>query len=890
MGDIRKMFDPENIALIGATEEPGSAGRSLLDNLLFSKERKVFPVNPNRKTVLGLECYPTVKDIPEKIDLSVVATPPPTVPDVVEECGKIEADGIIIISSGFREMGDEGTRLLARIEEIQKKYGMRILGPDCLGIIRPNLGLNASRLKVTLRPGNIALVAQGGALGAAIFDWAMDAHVGFSIFASLGSMIDIDFSDLIDFLGNDPETRSIMLYMEEVVHAKKFMSAARGFAHNKPIMVVKPGRFKLAPRTAFSHTGTLVTCDQVYDAAFQRAGVVRVKEIADFFNTVTVLHSKQLPKGPRLAILTNVGWVGVMATDALLELGGKLAELSENSMDEMNVVLPALWSHGNPIDILGDADVERYEKVMAVCLNDPGVDGLLVIFTPQYVVGPEELAAAVVKIAGATSKPIITAWMGGKTVEQARGILLQNTIPTYDTPEDAVKTYLYMVQHRRNLELLYETPAELSVDQAPAKNHLKALIRKVIKEGRTILYEEESKRFLANYGIPAVSPRLANNVEGAISIAKYVGYPVVLKIVSPDITYKSDAGGVITGINSEERLKVEYENLLRKTQEALPRVRIGGITVQKMIEGIDYEIILGAKKDPNFGAVILFGMGGTAVQIYRDYSLGLVPLNQTLAKRLMEETEVYRMLQGYRGKPPADLRQLEQIVVRFSNLIVDFPEIAEMDVNPIAIADGKAVALDARIIIDPGALGNNSETPYPHLAIAPYPTRYMMTWRLTDGTEVLIRPIRPEDEPLEYELLTSCSRETLSSRFLEGLEHVTHEMLTRVCNIDYEREIEIVAEVRDRARRRLIGTARLTIEPDFGSGQFGLLVHDDYQGKGLGYKLSDTLIGIAQEKGLAKFRGYIFTENKRMVKLVKKLGFTVEHLSGGLSRAEMKLQ
>jgi acetyltransferase len=890
MGDIRRMFDPANIALIGATEEEGTAGRSLLENLLFSKDRKVFPVNPNRRTVLGLECYPTVMDLPEKIDLSVVATPPPTVPAVMEECGKIDADGIIIISSGFRELGDEGTRLLTQIEEIQKKYGMRVLGPDCLGIIRPNLGLNVSLLKVSLRRGNIALVAQGGALGAAIFDWAMDAHVGFSIFASLGAMIDIDFSDLIDFLGNDSDTRSIMLYMEEVVHAKKFMSAARGFAHNKPIMVMKPGRFKPASKAGSSHTGTLATCDQVYDAAFRRAGVVRVKEIADFFNTVTVLHSKQLPHGPQLAILTNVGWVGVMATDALLELGGRLAKLSEKSIEEMNALLPALWSHGNPIDILGDADLERYERVMNICLNDPDVDGLLVIFTPQYVVGPEELAAAVVRITGTTSKPVITAWMGGKTVEEARKILLQNTIPTYDTPEDAVKTYLYMYQHKRNLELLYETPAELSVDQVPAKNHLKALIRKVIKEGRTILYEEESKRFLANYGIPTVSSRLAQNVEEAISIAKYVGYPVVLKIVSPDITYKSDAGGVVTGINSEERLKAEYESLLKKIEVALPHARIGGITVQRMIEGIDYEIILGAKKDPNFGAVILFGMGGTAVQIYRDYSLGMVPLNQTLARRLMEETEVYRMLQGYRGKPPADLRQLEQIVVSFSNLVVDFPEIAEMDVNPIAIADGKAYALDARIIIDPDALENNPEVPYPHLAIAPYPTRYTMTWRLVDGTEVLLRPVRPEDEPLEYELLTSCSRETLNSRFLEGLEHVTHEMLTRVCNIDYEREIEIVAEVRDGSRRKFIGTARLTIEPDFESGQFGLLVHDDYQGKGLGYKLSDMLIGIAQDKGLARFRGYIFTGNKKMVKLVKKLGFAVEHLSGGLSRAEMKLR
>jgi len=890
MGNLKKVLNPETIALIGATEEEGTAGRTLLENLLRSKGRKLFAVNPNRERVLGLVCYPEVADVPEKIDLSLVATPPQTVPEIVDECGKAGVEGIIIISSGFKEMGEEGKRLQDQIIDLRKSYGMRIIGPDCLGVIRPNIDLDVSILKQNMERGNIAFVSQGGALGAAILDWAIDAHIGFSMFASLGSMIDVDFGDLIDFLGNDPFTRSIVLYMEDVVHAKKFMSAARGFAHSKPIMVVKPGRFKPRVKASLSHTGALVGCEQVYDAAFRRAGIVRIKEISDFFNTVRVLRSKYLPKGSRLAIVTNVNWVGVMATDALIELGGKLANLSDESFSHLNAFLPSYWSKENPIDILGDADIERFVRSIEICLNDPAVDGLLIIFTPQNVATPDELAEAVVEIAKKAWKPIITTWVGGKKVQEGREILLQHNIPTYETPEEAVKTYLYMYQYERNLESLYETPSDLPVDQAPPKNNLRALLRRVVKEEGIILNEEQSKRFLINYGIPTVQARIAHNVEGAISIAKFVGYPVVLKIVSPDITLKSDVGGVITGINSEERLRLEYDRLIKNVEENAPRARIEGVTVQKMIEKIDYEIILGAKKDDNFGSVILFGMGGTGVQIYRDFSIGLVPLNQTLARRLMEETEVYKMLRGYRGKPPADLRQLEQIIVSFSNLIADFPEIAEMDINPIAISDGKAYALDARIIIDQDHLEYASPAQYPHLSITPYPTRFIMNWVLSDGTEVLLRPIRPEDEPLEYELFTSVSPETLKGRFFQNVKNITHEMLTRLCNIDYEREIAIVAEVRESQKKRLIGVGQLSIEPGYETGEFGVIVHDDYQGKGLGYKLSDILIGIAQEKGLDRFVGFVLTSNRKMVNLCRKLGFTVENMPDGLSRVELALK
>ena len=890
MGEIKKIFNPETIALIGASEEEKTVGKIILENLLRPKNRKIFAVNPKWKTILGLESYPTILEVPEKIDLAIIATPPPTVPEIVEECGKAEVEGMIIVSSGFREMGEEGKQLEKQIIDIRKRYGMRIVGPESLGIIRPNMDLNASLLAVTPERGNIAFVSQGGALGAAILDWAIDARIGFGTFSSLGSMIDIDFGDLIDFLGNDPYTRSIMLYMENVVNAKKFMSASRGFAHNKLIVVVKPGRFQEKSKPALSHTGALITRDRVYDAAFKRAGIVRIKEIADLFNTVRVLTSRHLPKGPRLAIITNVGWVGTMATDALREWGGELAKISDGTFEHLQSFLPPYWRKGNPIDVLWDADVERYVKALNLCLEVPEIDGVLMIYTPQNVAEPDELANAVVEIAQKAWKPIITAWMGGKAVQKGREILFENNIPTYETPEDAVKTYLYMYQYERNLESLYETPAELPIDQAPPKNNLKALLRRAVKEGRTILNEEESKRFLINYGIPTISSRMAYNIEGAQSIAKFVGYPVVLKIVSPDITYKSDVGGVVMGVSSDERLSIEYDKLIKKVEKTAPHAKIQGISVQKMVEKIDYEIILGAKKDNDFGSVILFGMGGIGVQILRDFAISLTPLNQTLARRLMEETEVYKMLQGYRGKMPADLRQIEQIIVSFSNLISDFPEIAEVDVNPLAISEGKTYALDARIIIDKNYIKENNPSQYPHLVITPYPTRYVTTWRLPDGTEATLRPIKPEDEPLGYELLTSLSPQTFKERFFQQARKITHEMLIRLCNIDYDREVALVAEVREGSKRRFIGIGTLEIDPDFGSGEFSVVVHDDYQGKGLGYKLIDTLIGIAQEKGLEKFFGIVLTNNKKMISLCKKLGFLVEYLPEGLTKVELHLR
>jgi acetyltransferase len=887
MGDLKRMFNPKTIALIGATDKEGSIGRTVLANLLASKDRRIFAVNRNRKSVMGVDCYPDIGAIPGEIDLAVVATPAETVPDLIGACVQKHMEGAIIVSAGFKETGDKGRQLEERIIELTKACGMRVVGPNCLGVIRPTIGLNASFLDIQPEPGNIAFISQSGALGTAILDWAINAHIGFSMFASLGSMIDVDFGDLIDFLGDDPYTRSILLYMEGVGNAKKFMSAARGFARNKPIIVLKPGKFIESARAALSHTGAMAGDDQVYDAAFKRVGVVRIKEAADLFNTAEVLDSRRLPKGRRLAIVTNAGGVGVMATDALIEMGGELATLSQDTLSKLDALLPHYWSRGNPVDVLGDATVERYAEAMKACLEDPGVDAVLMIYTPQGPADPVALAKATADIAEHAWKPIIATWMGGKAVQPGRDALMRRNIPTYETPEGAVKTYLYMHKYGRNLELVYETPAELPVDQAPPKNNLKALIRKAVKEQRIILTEVESKRFLADYGIPTVRAYTANSIGEALSAAHTVGYPVVLKILSADLTHKSDIGGVVVGIGSDGALQEEYQRMMETVHEKAPEAVVKGVTVQKMIERIDYEIILGAKKDKDFGSVIVFGLGGISAELLKSFSIGLPPLNQTLARRLMEDSGAYIMLQGYRGKTPADLRQLEHVIVSFSNLVVDFPEIAEMDINPIGIADGKAYALDARIIIDTDGLEYTSQ--YPHLVITPYPTRYVIPWRASDGTEVTLRPIRPEDEPLEHEMLSSLSETTLKQRFFQVIRNISHDMLVRFCNIDYEREMAIVAEVREGEKRKLAGIGRLLIESDMKNAEFAAVVRDDYQGKGLGYKLMDVLIGIAQDKNLESIYGIVLSDNARMLKATRKLGFTAQDMPDGLTRVTLDL-
>ena len=889
MSRMQVMFDPKTIALIGATEKVGAVGRTILENLLRSKERKVFPVNPHTSKVLGLETYPAIAGLPEHVELAVVATPARSVPGVVEECGQAGIAGVVIISAGFKEIGEEGTQLESEIDRIRKKYGMRIMGPNCLGFVRPPLDLNATFLRGKPPSGNIAFLSQSGALGSAILDWAVSAGIGFSLFASLGSMIDIDFGDMIDFLGDDPATRSILIYMEGVGNARKFMSAARAFARRKPIIILKPGRFAESARAAHSHTGAMAGDDAVYEAAFRRAGVVRVGEIEELFDAAEVLDSKRLPAGPRLAIVTSAGGPGVMATDALMQLGGELAKLSDESLKQLNAFLPPYWSKANPVDLLGDANIERFTKALAICLGDPMVDGVLVIYVPLDSAPSTQLAQVVADSAKNARKPVITTWMGAVDVEEGRHIFVENSIPHYETPEEAVRTYVNMCRYKRNLDQLYETPDELPAHKAPLKDHLKELLNVAIREGRTLLNEEESKDFLVTYGIPVTMVQVAQNPEAAINIAEKVGYPVVIKVVSPDISHKSDVGGVILGINSSAALKEEYEKLRQRVKNRAPEAAVTGVAVEKMITDVDYELILGAKKDRDFGSVILFGMGGTMAEFIKDFSIGLPPLNQTLAKMLMQDTKVFKMLQGFRGKPPADFEGLEEILVNFSNLIVDFPEIAEIDLNPLAISNGQAFALDARIIIDKN-YDATDRSPYPHLIITPYPTKYTTPWQLSDGTEVLLRAIRPEDEPAEHEMLSTLSPESLRTRFFSAIRDISHEWLILFCNIDYDRHMAIVAEMEEMGKKKMVGVARLIMNQDLTSGEVAVLVQDRFQGKHLGSKFVEVLIEIARERGLEEVRADVLIENESMLNVFRRLGFTTHWVPGGTSEALLKLK
>jgi acetyltransferase len=885
---MRRMFDPKTIAVIGASEREGSVGRTILENLMSGEGRAIMPVNPTHKKILGLKCYPRIGSIEEHVDLAIVAVPSKAVPDVLEECGQAAVAGAVVVSAGFSETGESGRRLEERISEISNRYHMRVLGPNCLGFMRPKSGLNASFLTSMPEPGKIALISQSGALGSAMLDWAINEQIGFSLFASLGAMVDIDFADVVDYLGDDAETRSILIYMESVGDAKRFLSAARQFARNKPIIVLKPGKFQESAKAALSHTGAMAGDDQVYDAGFRRAGVIRVKTVSELFNAAEVLDSRRLPAGPKVAIVTNAGGLGVMAVDFLLESGGVLAELSKSSIKHLNGVLPEYWSKSNPVDVLGDADSERYVEAIRTCLDDPDVNGLMVIYTPQGPTEPAKLAETVAKAVRRSYKPVLAVWMGGKRVEEAKDAFRANDVPCYDTPEDAVQTYMNMYLYSKNLELLYETPAELPIDEAPPKNNLRALIRKVAKSGRLVLTEEESKRFIANYGIPVSKQALANDLPDALRIAERFGYPVVLKIASQDISHKSAAGGVITEIISPKELEAAYEEVLERVHEKKPDARIQGVSVHKMVKKIDYELILGAKKDREFGSVVLFGMGGVWAEKFADFAVGLPPLNATLARRMMEDTRIYRAMEKPGGPVPPESGGLERIVASFANLIVDFPEIAEMDINPLVVSDGHICAVDARIVIDPEVLGGVPE--YSHLAITPYPTRYVTPWKMTDGTEIILRPIKPEDEPLEGEMLSTLSPETWRGRFFETTGKVDHGMLIRFTNIDYDREMAIVAELTERKKRRLIGIGRLISEAHYPRAEFAVVVHDAYQGRGLGYKLVDALIGIAQEKGLAEIYGSVLSENRRMIKVCEELGFTLGTSSDGVTPVRLLLE
>ena len=891
--NLDKIFNPQNVAIIGASDVEGSVGYALVKNFTqLGYIGKVYFVNIRKPQILGVKTYKTVNQIPEPVDLAIIATPAKTVPDVMEECGMAKVKGVIIVSGGFKETGLAGKTLEEKILEIAKKYAIRVVGPNCIGIINPKINLNATFLDNMPKPGNIAFLSQSGALGSAILDWAVRENIGFSSFVSVGSMIDVDFGDLIDYFGSDPKTKSILMYIEGITEARKFMSAARHFARTKPIIVVKSGKFTESAKAVASHTGSFSGEDDVYDAAFKRAGIVRVEEVADLFNAAEVLGTQPLPKGPRLAVITNAGGPGVMATDALIARGGKLAELSEKTMDMLNGVFPPFWSKGNPIDVLGDARVDRYKTAVEACLNDDTIDGVLVIFTKQAGSEPVEIARGIVELVRGKAyqnKTILTSFMGFDTVEEANNIFNANNIPTYSTPEEAIKTYMYMYNYQRNLELLYETPEELPVDASPPKRPIMAILRNASLENREELTESEAQKVLKYYNFPVLKTLIAHNVDEAVTLAQEIGFPVALKILSPQIVHKSEAGGVILNVNSPSAVREAFELLIQRAKSYNSDAQINGVIVQPMIEKNGYELIIGGKTDPVFGPVILFGMGGVGVELFKDYSIGLPPLNTTLLRRMMEETKVYQLLKGYRNTPPVNLKRLEETVLLFSQLLIDFPQMKEISINPLLVNEKDVCILDATIVIDKNKVCKKFE-PHAHMVISPYPKKYEMLWSLKNGQEVLLRPIKPEDEPMWLEMFQSFSEEAIRYRFFQILKDTPHEVRVRYCNIDYDREIAIIAELAENGRRKILGVTRLSIESDGKSGEIAFIVTDYWQGLGLGTKMVDYVLDIAKEKGVENVYAIMLSDNYRALSLTKKMGFNFKYLSDGTVKGVLDLK
>jgi len=880
-------FRPRSIAVFGASVTPGSVGNILMRNLLENPfGGVVLPINPKRKTVQGVHCYPNLASVPEKVELAVIATPAATVPGLVRECVAQGVPAAIIISAGFAELGAEGRKLEADIREAAQGK-MRIVGPNCLGIIHPPGNLNASFAASMAAPGQVALLSQSGAICTAILDWAQQAHVGFSSFVSVGSMLDVDFADLMDYFADDSATRSIVVYMESIGDVRKFLSAARSVSRTKQVIVVKAGRHEAGARAAASHTGALAGADAVFDAAFRRAGILRVTTIPDLFHMSEILAMQPPPLGPSLAIITNAGGPGVMATDALMLDGGQLAPLGAETLATLDAALPPFRSHANPIDILGDATPERYRLAVEACVKDASVQGILVLLTPQAMTDPTETARQLQPFAHVRDRPVLACWMGGSAVRP--GIELLNTagIPTFDAPEPAIGAFLHMVQYRRNQELLYETPPALPEDTVPDTNRARQVFQRLRAAGRLLLTEVEAKDVLAAYGLPVVPTIACRSAYEAVAAANRIGYPVVLKLLSTTITHKSDVGGVQLNLVDEQAVRRAFAAIESNVQRLNKAGAFEGVSVQAMIRERGYELIVGSSVDRQFGPVIVFGAGGVLVEVFKDRALGLPPLNRTLARRLMERTRIYEALKGLRGQKPVNLEALETLLTRFSLLLVDFAEIQEIDLNPVLATPERVLALDARLLLGP------AETPSeqrPQSAIHPYPNQYVGSFRLKDGREAIVRPIRPEDEPLIIALHAGHSEHTIRMRFFSMVKTLSRDSLIRLCHLDYNREMALTAVLRDDGGSRLLGVSRYYLNPETGDAEFALVVSDAYQRQGLGRHLMQRLIAVANERGVRRLVGQVLAENAPMLRLLDSLGFSPPVLvEDQVVRVEMEL-
>lgn len=891
MQPLSPFFSPQTVAVLGATESADSIGRAVLWNLVSNPfGGTVFPVNPEHTSVLGIKSYPTIAAVPEKVDLAVVATPPESVPGLINECVDAGVKGAIILSAGFKEIGPSGLRIEEEILLNARRGRMRVMGPNCLGVMSPLTGLNATYAVGMARPGNVAFISQSGALCSAVLDWSLREMVGFSCFVSVGSMLDIGWGDLIDYLGDDQRTRSILIYMESIGDARSFLSAAREVALSKPIIVIKAGRTEASVRAAASHTGSLAGSDEVLDAVFRRGGMLRVNNVSDLFYMAEVLAKQPKPKGPRLAIVTNAGGLGILATDALISGGGELACLSDASEEALNKILPEHWSHNNPIDILGDAPPERYVNAVEIAAKDPNNDGVLVILAPQTHTDSTRTAEQLKPLARLDDKPILASWMGGASVATGEAVLNRNNIPTFPYPDTAVRAFNYMWRYTYNLRGLYETPiVSKSLDDLRDRVLAEDLIERARRSGRTLLNEFESKRILEAYSIPSVETRMAPGEEEAVAMAEKIGYPVVLKLASHTIAHKRKAGGVLLNLGDA----ADVRNAFRAIQSAIQRNfgpdHFQGVTVQPMVRSDGFNLIVGSCLDPQFGPVLLFGSGDRLLDYHKDRALALPPLNMTLARRLMEQTRIYEAL---RTRPDIDLDAVQQLLVLFSLLVVEQRWIKEIDINPLLVSSERILALDARIVVHESDVRPES---IPELAIRPYPAQYVASWTMPDGTQVTIRPIRPEDEPAMAKFHETLSERSVYLRYFHAIrltQRIAHERLTRICFIDYEREMALVILRKDAltGAEEILAIGRLMKIHGTRDGEFAILVSDSWHHRGLGIELMKRLLDIGREEKLTRIFGEILPENRDMLRVCDKLGFR-RHYSAeeGVVRAEIDL-
>jgi acetyltransferase len=880
---LDSIFKPRNVAVIGATEKADSVGRTILKNLITNPfGGTVYPVNLKRPNVLGIHAYPSVLDIPVEVDLAVIVTPAKFVPGVIQECVDKGVRGAIVISAGFKEVGPEGAALEHEIMEIARGK-MRIIGPNCLGVMLPLYGMNATFAGSMARPGKVAFVSQSGAICTAVLDWSFEENVGFSAFISIGSMLDVDWGDLIYYLGDDPHTESIVIYMETVGDARSFLSAAREVALKKPIIVIKAGRTAEAAKAAASHTGSLAGSDDVLDAAFRRSGVLRVDRISEVFYLSEALSKQPRPQGARLTIVTNAGGPGVLATDALIQGGGKLAEISDGTMEELNALLPAAWSHNNPIDILGDASPELYAKALEIASRDVNSDGLLVILTPQDMTDPTQTAEHLKPYGQIEGKPVLASWMGGADVKAGENILNRASIPTYAFPDTAVRLFNHMWRYSYNLQALYETP-EIAPDDIDVDDRafVADLIKRVRDEGRTILTEAESKQVLAAYNIPTIPMAIADSPEGAVEEAEHMGYPVVLKLHSETVTHKTDVDGVQLNLADAGAVVAAFERIRKGVTEAAGAEHFLGVSIQPMIKLDGFEIIIGSSVDAQFGPVLLFGTGGTLVEVFKDRALALPPLTSVLARRMMEQTKIYEALKGVRGRKPVDIEALALIMVRFSRLVVEQPWIKELDINPLLASPERLLALDARVVLhDP----ETEEEDLPKPAIAAYPIQYFSEWTSKSGNTFTLRPIRPEDERAMVRFHESLSEKTVQLRYFRSLslsQRTTHARLAEVCFIDYARGMVFIAE-RPNPRgegEEIAAVLRISKLHNSNQADFGIIVADRFQGQGIGTRLIQAMMEYARDEGIIAIRGYVGASNAEMLDMVSRWGFREEKRDG----------